>query len=174
MAMKDALACVELMGLPTAIAFADTAVKSANVELVGYELSKGAGLVTVKLIGNVSSVKAAVEAASITANQVGRVVGIALFPRPSDGIEHIVYNDETVGLVKPKLEEAKPEDEDVKPDDETAPIMEDAVSTEVVMEQEALLSQDETAYTCNLCKDPACKRKFGENKKACIHHASQS
>lgn len=38
------------------------AIKSANVELVGYELTKGSGLVTIKLTGEVGAMNAAVSA----------------------------------------------------------------------------------------------------------------
>lgn len=151
MARKEALAYVELMGYPTAIAFADAAVKSACVEIVGYELSKGAGLVTVKLMGDVSALKAAVEAGTVIANQVGRVAGVALFPRPSDGIRQMVYSADTVGLTPPQPE-ATPQ-----PAEEPAPAPEP---------QE--LPETEPSYTCNLCKSPVCPRKLGESKKRCI------
>lgn len=41
------LGLIETKGLAVAIEAADTAVKSANVELLGYELSKGGGWTTI-------------------------------------------------------------------------------------------------------------------------------
>jgi microcompartment protein CcmL/EutN len=45
---KSALGIIETVGLAAAIEAADTGVKSADVKLLGYELTKGYGLVAVK------------------------------------------------------------------------------------------------------------------------------
>jgi len=70
--VKNALGLIETVGLVAAVTAADAAVKAANVELAGYELSRGGGLVVVKLFGDVGAVKAAVDAARSAASQVGR------------------------------------------------------------------------------------------------------
>ncbi|MFW8079574.1 propanediol utilization microcompartment protein PduJ, partial [Klebsiella pneumoniae] len=59
--MNNALGLVETKGLVGAIEAADAMVKSANVQLVGYE-KIGSGLVTVMVRGDVGAVKAAVDA----------------------------------------------------------------------------------------------------------------
>ncbi|EBW7231898.1 propanediol utilization microcompartment protein PduJ, partial [Salmonella enterica] len=58
--MNNALGLVETKGLVGAIEAADAMVKSANVQLVGYE-KIGSGLVTVMVRGDVGAVKAAVD-----------------------------------------------------------------------------------------------------------------
>ncbi|PWC19028.1 BMC domain-containing protein [Brenneria corticis] len=65
---KQSLGLIETVGLVAAIEAADAAVKSANVNLVGYELAKGGGMVTVKLEGEVGAVNAAISAASHAAS----------------------------------------------------------------------------------------------------------
>ncbi len=95
--MKAALGLIETVGLAAAIEAADTAVKSANVVLVGYELSRGGGLVTVKLAGDVGAVKAAVEAGSAAARKVNKVWSVQVIPRPAEHIEQLIKNRETVG-----------------------------------------------------------------------------
>lgn len=72
-------------------------MKSADVELVGYELAKGGGLVTIKLLGQVGAVRAALDAATTAANAVNRVVSTSLIARPSDQLESMVYNNQTIG-----------------------------------------------------------------------------
>ena len=62
--MNNALGLVETKGLVGAIEAADAMVKSANVQLVGYE-KIGSGLVTVMVRGDVGAVKAAVDAAQM-------------------------------------------------------------------------------------------------------------
>ena len=70
--MNNALGLVETKGLVGAIEAADAMVKSANVQLVGYE-KIGSGLVTVMVRGDVGAVKAAVDAGSAAASAVGEV-----------------------------------------------------------------------------------------------------
>ncbi|MFH7091327.1 propanediol utilization microcompartment protein PduJ, partial [Klebsiella pneumoniae] len=61
--MNNALGLVETKGLVGAIEAADAMVKSANVQLIGYE-KIGSGLITVMVRGDVGAVKAAVDAGS--------------------------------------------------------------------------------------------------------------
>ncbi|EHC37467.1 Propanediol utilization polyhedral body protein PduJ, partial [Salmonella enterica subsp. enterica serovar Alachua str. R6-377] len=68
--MNNALGLVETKGLVGAIEAADAMVKSANVQLVGYE-KIGSGLVTVMVRGDVGAVKAAVDAGSAAASVAG-------------------------------------------------------------------------------------------------------
>lgn len=77
----DALGMVECMGLVAMIEAADTMVKTANVELVGYE-KIDAGLVTAIVRGEVGAVKAAVEAGAAAASRIGTVVSTHIIPRP--------------------------------------------------------------------------------------------
>ncbi|PLL86246.1 propanediol utilization microcompartment protein PduA, partial [Klebsiella pneumoniae] len=64
--MNNALGLVETKGLVGAIEAADAMVKSANVQLIGYE-KIGSGLITVMVRGDVGAVKAAVDAGSAAA-----------------------------------------------------------------------------------------------------------
>ena len=82
----QALGMVECMGLVAMIEAADAMVKSANVELVGYE-KIDAGLVTAIVRGEVGAVKAAVEAGAAAGNRVGKVVGVHVIPRPHSEVE---------------------------------------------------------------------------------------
>ena len=68
--MNNALGLVETKGLVGAIEAADAMVKSANIQLVGYE-KIGSGLITVMVRGDVGAVKAAVDAGSAAASAVG-------------------------------------------------------------------------------------------------------
>ena len=68
--MNKSLGLIETEGLAAGIEAADAAVKSANVELIGYELTKGGGWTTVKIQGDVGAVKAAVDAAGQNGSQV--------------------------------------------------------------------------------------------------------
>jgi outer membrane biosynthesis protein TonB len=65
-------------------------VKSANVKLVGYENSKGGGLITVKFEGDVGAVRAAVSAGTAAANRVGKVSSTLVIPRPHTEIRPLV------------------------------------------------------------------------------------
>ena len=70
--MSNAIGFVETKGYVAAFAAADAMVKAANVTIIGRE-QVGAGLVAVLVQGDVGAVKAATEAGSEAASQVGQV-----------------------------------------------------------------------------------------------------
>ena len=188
--VKDALGLIEAVGLTAAVEAADAAVKAANVRLVGYELSKGGGLVVVKLTGDVGAVKAGVEAGKVAAGKVNKVLSVHVIARPHQELERIVMSDETVGLVKEKLEnpvetEAALDVADAAPEEleaSQAPVEEDS-SCELSSESddaqakgtesgsfEAASKQTEGEITCNLCGDANCPRTKGEPKVTCLYY----
>jgi microcompartment protein CcmL/EutN len=91
------LGLIETVGMTAAVEAADTAVKAANVKLVGFELTKGDGMVTVKVQGDVGAVKAAVDAAGMSAAKVGTVVSTYVIPRPALSTGIMVDNTNTAG-----------------------------------------------------------------------------
>lgn len=98
------LGLIETKGLAVGIEAADAAVKSANVELLGYELSKGGGWVTIKLQGDVGAVKAAIDAAKSVAMRTNGYVSARVIPRPSEALRSMLFTAETVGY-EPTLKE---------------------------------------------------------------------
>ena len=102
MAKNEAIGFVETFGLAAAVACADAGVKGANVELLGYEYTKGDGMCTVKFAGNVGAVKSAINAGKRAADAVNGTLNgtksILLKARPADGIKDmLIYNAENVG-----------------------------------------------------------------------------
>src|SRR5436309_7212695 len=87
--LEYALGMIETRGLVGSIEAADVIVKTANVHIIGTEYIKN-GLVTVKIIGEVAAVKAAVDAASAAAARVGQVVSTHVIPRPASDVEIIL------------------------------------------------------------------------------------
>lgn len=88
--MNQALGLIETVGLVAAIEAADTAVKAANVVLLGYEKTRGNGMITVKITGDVGAVKAAVTAAVMAANRVNEVYSYHVIPRPHAEIDPLI------------------------------------------------------------------------------------
>jgi ethanolamine utilization protein EutM len=78
---NNAIGMIETKGYVAALAAADAMVKAANVTIVGRE-EVGDGLVAVTIIGDVGAVKAATEAGSEAASQVGELVSVHVIPRP--------------------------------------------------------------------------------------------
>lgn len=85
----EALGMIETRGLTAAIEAADAMVKSAEVTLIGTE-KIGSGLVSVMVRGDVGAVKAAVEAGSQAASQLGELVATHVIPRPHADVEKIL------------------------------------------------------------------------------------
>jgi ethanolamine utilization protein EutM len=89
---ERALGFVETKGLVGAIEAADAMVKAAKVKLLGTEVTIAA-LVTVKVVGEVAAVKAAVDAGAQAAEKVGELVSTHVIPRPHEETEYIVYEE---------------------------------------------------------------------------------
>lgn len=111
--MLKSLGLIETIGLTTGITAADAAVKSANVTLVGYEMAKGSGRTVIKVEGDVGAVKAAVDAACAAALRVGQIAGAKVIARPSESLESMIRNKDTIGYYAKEKEiiEQKPEKE---------------------------------------------------------------
>lgn len=88
--MKKAYGFIEMLGLASAVVAVDTALKAANVELDGLEPAKGAGMHTLKITGEVSSVKAAVSSILGERSLQGKVFAHTVIARPSDGLEAMI------------------------------------------------------------------------------------
>jgi hypothetical protein len=99
---QKSLGLIETQGLAAGIEAADAAVKSANVELVGYELTRGGGWTVIKVQGDVGAVKAAVNAAAVAAGKVNRVVSTRVIARPNDSLAYLIHSPDTVGDPKPE------------------------------------------------------------------------
>ena len=91
----QALGSIEVVGLVAGIEAADVACKTADISLIGYELTKGGGYVTVKVEGQVGAVNAAIDAAEAAAAKVSRVVSKLVIPRPHPELEQIVFSATT-------------------------------------------------------------------------------
>ncbi|MFK0572197.1 BMC domain-containing protein [Endozoicomonas sp.] len=78
---QEAAGFIETFGFLPAVEAADVCLKTANVSLVSKQNS-GAGLVTIIIRGDVGAVKAAIEAATIAADRVGKVVSTHVIARP--------------------------------------------------------------------------------------------
>ena len=76
---------IETKGFCAAMEAADSALKSANVHITGWE-KVGSGYVTGFFRGDVAAVKAATDAGAAAAAQVGQVVSVQVIPRPHEGL----------------------------------------------------------------------------------------
>lgn len=150
--LKFALGIIETKGLVTAMNAADAALKSANVELIGIENSKGLGLMTLKFKGDVGAVNAAIQAGCAAAELVGEVYSKVVIARAHSEIEVLLGND-----MKEIATEVS--NEDLKKDADTYSADEN---------NEALIKNPDKI--CNLCEDPNCPREKGEAKALCIHY----
>ena len=98
MSRGNALGFIESVGLASAITAADAALKAANVELIGRENSKGFGYITIKIVGEVGAVQAAISAAKASSEKVARVWSTDVIPRPAKDLGSLlVWNKETQG-----------------------------------------------------------------------------
>jgi microcompartment protein CcmL/EutN len=85
--MREALGLVETRGLSTAILVADAMSKTANINIIGMENSRGLGYMTIKICGDVGAVSAAVTCGKQIAIENNAFVSAKVIPRPSNSIE---------------------------------------------------------------------------------------
>ena len=85
-----ALGLIETKGMVGAIVAADAALKTAQVELINREHTKG-GMVCIEFEGDVAAVKASVEAGVAAVKEMGVLIGSHVIPRPDDSVELVKY-----------------------------------------------------------------------------------
>ncbi|TLY27248.1 MAG: BMC domain-containing protein [Ignavibacteria bacterium] len=104
--LEYALGLIETRGLVGAIEAADAATKAADVTLVGKERAD-AGLMTIKLKGDVAAIRAAVDAGAAAAQRVGELVSAHVIPRPDDETEILIYPPPWQTKEKPAAQERR-------------------------------------------------------------------
>ena len=83
--MKPALGLIETLGFVGVTEAADAATKAAAVELSGVEQIEG-GIISIRVLGDVGAVQAAVEAGVHAAQQVGTLVAHHVIPNPHEDL----------------------------------------------------------------------------------------
>lgn len=137
---QQSLGLIEARGLATGIEAADAAMKSANVTLVGYEFAKGGGWTTIKVVGDVGAVKAAVAAAKVAAEKVNGVVSAHVIARPSSELVKMICNNDTVGYTAPVAVPAKTKVEEVA--SPVAEVQAEASTEEQAEESETIITPE--------------------------------
>lgn len=101
-----ALGMIETIGLVGAIEAADTALKTAEVEIVNRHIVKG-GIVTVELSGDVGAIKVAVEAGAEAAKKLGVFVSSHVIARPDEMVSKMIEENSitTVENINEKITE---------------------------------------------------------------------
>jgi microcompartment protein CcmL/EutN len=80
---SEALGLLECKGLVALIEGTDAMLKSANVDMMGWDKA-GSGMVTTFVRGDVAAVKAAADAGAEAAGRIGTVIGVHVIARPHD------------------------------------------------------------------------------------------
>ena len=133
--MLEALGLIEVVGLVGAIEAADTASKAADVKVIGYELTRGSGMVVVKMVGGASAVKSAVEAASVAAEKITQIISKHVIARPSDELDKIINIEKEKSdkkVEKVIVDEIQEEIVDNNENDEVNEILEEIKEIQVV------------------------------------------
>ncbi len=85
----EALGMIETKGLVCMIEAVDAMLKSANVQIVGWD-KVGSGLVTSFVVGDVAAVKAAIDAGASAASKIGEVVSVQVITRPHEELAAVL------------------------------------------------------------------------------------
>jgi ethanolamine utilization protein EutM len=82
----NALGLIETLGLVGLINAVDAMLKAANVEVASSVIKLDGGIVSVLVRGDVSSVRAAVEAGAEAAARIGELKAAHVIPRPDPAV----------------------------------------------------------------------------------------
>ena len=80
-----AVGLIETQGFTAAFEAIDTALKTANVEVLARE-KLGGGYITIVIKGDVSAVRAAIDAAKGSVEGLGKLIAAHVIPSPSQGV----------------------------------------------------------------------------------------
>ncbi len=94
--MKPALGLIETLGFVGVTEAADAATKAAAVELSAVEQIDG-GIISIRVLGDVGAVQAAVEAGVQAAQQVGTLVAHHVIPNPHEDLVDVFGLMENTG-----------------------------------------------------------------------------
>lgn len=146
---SKALGIIETYGYIGAVESADTALKTADVEILSVEKVRG-GLVTLEITGDVSSVSIAVESAKKSCQNLNIQVSTHVIPRLSDEIwdmfpkyksfvdsKKTSYKDENSNLKENTIQD---ENSNIEIVDE---MQEDSSQIEIIQEDKEKTCQDE-------------------------------
>lgn len=84
-----ALGMIETWGYSALVGAADACAKTANVKVTAHE-KIDAGIVTIYVLGDVASVKAAVEAGAAEARRIGKLLSCHVISRPDNAVFHML------------------------------------------------------------------------------------
>ncbi|AZU62804.1 BMC domain-containing protein [Neobacillus mesonae] len=101
-----ALGMVETIGFPAMVAAADAAAKAADVMVTTYQKADS-GIVTIYIIGDVASVKSAVDVGTDTAKIVGQHRHSHVIPRPDENVIQMLFPQLTEENEKPSSQEVQ-------------------------------------------------------------------
>ena len=85
----NALGLIETMGLIGLIGAIDAMLKAASVEMASSVIKLDGGVVSVMVRGDVSSVRAAVEAGAEAAARIGELRAAHVIPRPDSAVVRV-------------------------------------------------------------------------------------
>ncbi|MDM8310867.1 MULTISPECIES: BMC domain-containing protein [Clostridium] len=152
--MKQSLGLVEIQGLSTAVLVADAMVKSANVRIIEIENAKGSGYMTIKVVGDVGAVNAAVNAGQQLGAMNQKLVSWRVIPRPSDFVENTFCNLETLKPSKVEHKVEIKENEVAKNEDsfieDSTMVADKTVNTSTILEEKTDIKEREVIKEANL------------------------
>ncbi|MFV0502853.1 MAG: BMC domain-containing protein [Lachnospirales bacterium] len=141
--MKQSLGLVEISGLSTAIIVADAMVKSANVKILDLENTRGRGYTTIKVVGDVGAVTAAVNVGKQMGIENNQLVSSKVIARPSDYIEKFFCHKKEEKIKVPKKEDPKKEIIEIKEVEVIAGVKEE-IKEEIKPKVEAIGEKTDT------------------------------
>ncbi|BCS95502.1 bacterial microcompartment protein [Desulfoluna limicola] len=124
-----ALGIIETVGLVPAVEAGDVAVKTADVTIIGSQ-AVGGGLVSILIKGDVSAVKASVDAGSTAAARLGEVCSVTVIARTAEGLDGILIEEGKRPKCFPERKAQSAAQPEITPEPETVTVSDPAPEKE--------------------------------------------
>ncbi|XBS68169.1 BMC domain-containing protein [Acerihabitans sp. KWT182] len=167
--MKFSLGLLEVAGLALAVKAADSMAKAAAIRIAAIERTQGSGWMLVSVTGDVAAVKTAIShGAALARLENGYVTG-KVISRPDDALVDLIPlpHEASAAVIADTAQPSTPASTTVMAN---AVELSTPASTTVIANAVELSTPALATDVCNLCGDPACPRRKGEPRGACIHY----
>ena len=159
-----ALGMIETIGMVGAIEALDTALKTADVDVLNRHIVKG-GIVTVEIVGDVGAIKVAVEAGAEAAKKLGVFVGSHVIARPDEMVFQMIEKD---SIVHQQQDTEKPVDDKTGKEDQKPEVKEEVkkeVKEEKPVKSPVVADKENKPVKVEAPKEPAKPVKEVEKPK---------
>lgn len=146
---QSTLGLIETYGFIGAVEALDVAVKAANVKLISCEFVR-AGIVTIVITGDVSSVKAAVEASALAVEKLGVLRNTHVIARAHNEVWDVLKDVKNSNSNEEEMKLEETNEDENRLENSVQELIEDYEAIEII--EEIIQENSKGENNCKLCR----------------------